>query len=218
MVSRYEYAHASASMQAKSQDSSRVLERGDFLVVVVADGGGGMRGGAAASRCLVSVVESAVADDRFAVEDLDTWVDLFHETDVGLAANGAGETTGVVVVLGPRGLVGVSTGNSEAWVVTPTEIDNLTVGQHTRQRLGSNRATPTTFRRPAPGDVLLVASDGLFKFAAREVIAGVVRAQAIGLAARNLVELVRLRSGKVAEDVAVVVVRRCDGLSASDTA
>jgi serine/threonine protein phosphatase PrpC len=178
------------------------------LVVVVADGGGGIRGGAAASRCLVAVVEAAVGDATFPLEDRESWPALFRETDAGLAANGAGETTGVVVVLGPRGLVGVSAGDSEAWLVAPTRIDNLTVGQHTEQRLGTRRTTPTPFQRSAPhGEVLVVASDGLFKFAARDVIASVVRTQSIGTAANNLVELVKLRSGKVAEDVAVVLVR-----------
>jgi serine/threonine protein phosphatase PrpC len=185
-----------------------VLERGDILVIVVADGGGGMRGGATASRSLVAVVESAVSDATFALADRESWIALFRETDAGLAANRAGETTGVVVVLGPLGLIGVSTGNSEAWLVAPERIDNLTVGQHTEQRLGTRGTTPTPFQRAAPhGAVLVVASDGLFKFAARDVIASVVRTQAISPAAENLVELVKLRSGKVAEDIAVVLVR-----------
>jgi serine/threonine protein phosphatase PrpC len=156
----------------------------------------------------VAVVEAAVSDATFALQDCESWVALFRETDAGLAANSAGETTGVVVVFGPRGLVGVSTGDSEAWLVAPTQIDNLTVGQHTEERLGTRRTTPTPFQRAALHDeAVVVASDGLFKFAARDVIARVVRTQAIGLAAKNLVELVKLRSGKVAEDVAVVLVR-----------
>jgi hypothetical protein len=65
----------------------------------------------------------------------------------------------------------------------------------------------TTFRRPAPNAAVLVASDGLFKFAAKDVIADIVRAQAIGPAAEDLVELLRPPSGKVAEDVAVGLVR-----------
>src|SRR5262249_9467668 len=142
------------------------------------------------------------------LEDRDAWVGLFRETDAGIAAHRAGETTGVVVALGPRGIVGVSTGNSEAWLVGLEWVDNLTVGQRTEGRLGARRTTPTPFQRAAPKPaVLVVASDGLFKFAAPDVIASVVRTQAIGPAAENLVELVKLRSGKVAEDVAVVLVR-----------
>jgi len=184
-------------------------------VVVVADGGGGLRGGADASRCLVTVVGAAVDDPGFAVERMQAWVELFETTDSSLEANGAGETTGVVVVLGPGGLVGVSAGDSEAWVVTRTAADNLTVGRQTKQRLGTNRVIPSTFERPALRGVLVVASGGLFKFAASAVIAHVVRSHAFGAAADQLVDLVRLRSGQVADDVAVVLVRENAGVGIS---
>jgi hypothetical protein len=104
------------------------------------------------------------------------------------------KTTGLVVVLGARGLMGISTGDSEAWVVTSSTVDNLTVGQHTRLRLGSSRATVTTFQRSLLAGVLVVATDGLFKYAAPDVIARIVRDNAIRAAAQGLVELVRLRS------------------------
>jgi serine/threonine protein phosphatase PrpC len=208
MATRYQYAQARAWARESSQDSCKVFERGELLVVVVADGGGGMRGGGAASRSLVAVVEAAVNDARFVLEDEAAWLALFRQTDAGLAANGAGETTGVVVVLGPRGIVGVSTGNSQAWLVSPAEIDDLTASQHTGDRLGSHRATSATFQRPKPPSdcLLVVASDGLFTFAGRGVIAALVRTRPLDLAAQNLVELVRLRSGKVPEDVSVVLV------------
>jgi serine/threonine protein phosphatase PrpC len=178
------------------------------LVVAVADGGGRTRGGEAASGSLVAIVGGAVSDRTFRLENAQSWVDLFRSTDAALAANSAHETTGVVVVLGARGLVGISTGDSEAWVVTSTGVDNLTVGQHTSHRLGSSYATATTFERSFLTGVLVVATDGLFKYAATAVIARIVRDNAIRAAAEGLVELVRLRSGKLAEDVAVVLVQQ----------
>lgn len=179
-----------------------------MLVVAVADGGGGMRSGEAASRSLVAIVEAAVGDPTFVVERPQPWLDLFHATDSALATSGAHETTGLVVVLTARGLFGISTGDSEAWVVTSTAVDNLTIGQHTRHRLGSNHATATTFERSFLAGVLVIGTDGLFKYAAPDVIARIVRGNAIGAAAEDLVELVRLRSGKHADDVAVVLVRQ----------
>jgi serine/threonine protein phosphatase PrpC len=169
-----------------------------------------MRSGEAASRSLVASVGHAVGDHAFPVEHAQSWVDLFRSTDSALAANSDHETTGLVVVLGAQGLVGISTGDSEAWVVTSTGVDNLTVGQHTRHRLGSNRATVTTFQRSFLAGVLVVATDGLFRYAAPEVIARIVRGNAIGAAAEGLVALVRLRSGKLVDDVAVVVVRQAE--------
>jgi serine/threonine protein phosphatase PrpC len=183
-----------------------VYERGDALVVVLADGGGSLRGGETASRSLVAVVEAAVHDPTFVLEDVRPWIDLFLATDAGLAANRAGETTGVVVVLGRHGFMGVSIGNSEAWVVKPVGLDNLTVGQHTKQRLGSNRATLAVFERPTLCGMLVIATDGLFAYAASEVIARTVRASKPGEAAGQLIELVRLRSGKVADDISMVLV------------
>jgi serine/threonine protein phosphatase PrpC len=209
-VTRYSHASALAWSSARSQDATQVFERDDVLVAVLADGGGSLRGGEAASRTLLAIVESAVNDRSFVLHDTRRWVELFHETDRALAAHGPKQTTGIVVVLGPRGLVGVSTGDSEAWLVTPTSSDNLTVGQQTKQRLGGNQVSAATFERPALTGTLLVASDGLFKYASAGVIANVVRASPIENAAKQLVELVRLRSGKVADDVSVLLVRRND--------
>ena len=93
-------------------------------------------------------------------------------------------------------------------VVTPQGVDNLTKGQYTRQRLGTRRAAVVIFERSSLAGVLVVATDGLFKFAATEVIAGIVRGGALADVPERLVELVRLRSGKVADDVAVVLVER----------
>lgn len=204
---RYEYARAVAASQVRSQDAVGVYARGDALVVVLADGGGGLYRGEAASRSLVAVVESAVADPQFALEAIRPWVDLFHATHKSLAANRAGETTGVVVVLARHGFIGFSIGNSEAWIVTLAGVDNLTVGQHTRHRLGGHQSTVVVFERPQLAGVLLVATDGLFKYASAPVIAGIVRQGTIAQAAERLLDLVRLRSGKMADDTAVVIVR-----------
>ena len=208
--SRYEHARATAASRVRSQDSVGVYVRGDVLVVALADGGGGMRRGEVASRSLVAVVEAAVGDPHFALEEVRPWIDLLRATDASLAANHAGETTGVVVVLGRHGFVGFSIGDSEAWVVSPAGVDNLTVGQHTRHRLGSKHGTLVPFERPQLAGVLLVATDGLFKYAAAPVIAGIVREGTVAEAADSLIDLVRLRSGNMADDVAVVLVRPDD--------
>src|SRR5260370_19613876 len=122
------YIRAFASNRLKSEDAAEVFERGDTLVVVLADGAGGIRGGAAASGALVAAVRAAVDDRAFPVDDARHWADLLRATDLALADRRAGETTGIVVAVGPRNLSGVSTGDSEAWVGTPTEIHDLTVG------------------------------------------------------------------------------------------
>jgi serine/threonine protein phosphatase PrpC len=211
MGQRYSYVRMLASNRERSEDAAEVFERDDAMVVVLADGAGGIRGGAMASGALVTAVSLAVEDRAFALSEPQSWAELLRATDASLASNRSGETTGVVIVLGDRGLIGVSTGDSEAWIVGSTQIDDLTVGQDTKRRLGSGRVAPTTFERPAFTGVLVVATDGLFKYASGDVIARIVRAGAIGTAAEQLVELVRLRSGSMADDVAVVLVAQSSG-------
>jgi PPM family protein phosphatase len=84
-------------------------------------------------------------------------------------------------------------------------------------RLGSSRATVTTFQRSFLAGVLVIATDGLFKYAARDVIARIVRDNAIRAAAQALVELVRLRSGEHADDVAVVLVQQAEAPDSADS-
>lgn len=67
---------------------------------------------------------------------------------------------------------------------------------------------PTPFPHGPLQGALLVATDGLFRFAARDVIARIVRENPVGLAAEKLIELVRLPSGKFSDDVAAILVGR----------
>jgi serine/threonine protein phosphatase PrpC len=202
----FRHVLAFASNRVRTEDAAEVFDRGDTVVVVVADGAGGIRGGATASSALVAAVKGTVSEPRLALTDKRLWADLLRTTDEVLAEKRAGEAAGVVVAVGPFGLVGASTGDSEAWMVTATGVDDLTVGQQTKRRLGSGRVIPETFERPRLDGVLVVATDGLCKYAALDVIARVVRSDPIGVASEGLLELVRLPSGKFADDVAMVLV------------
>jgi serine/threonine protein phosphatase PrpC len=204
----YAYIRTVTSNRQSSEGIAEVFEQDEALIVVIADGAGGIRGGAAASRFLVDRVRSAITASSVAVEDVGGWRELFQSSDHDLAANHAGETSGVLVVLGPNGLIGVSAGDSEAWVVTSARVDDLTTGQHTKTRLGTGRAVPVTFQRAALEGVLLVGTDGLFKYAAKEVIARIVRANTLGGIAEHLVELVRLPSGRFADEAAIFLATR----------
>lgn len=199
------HARALASSRRHSEDRAEVFERDDAVVVVVADGAGGLRGGATAADAFVLAVSSAVADDAFDVENVAAWSSVFRKTDAELAAKMSGETTGILVVLTPRGLLGVSAGDSEAWVITESGIDNLTASQ-SKKRLGSGRAAPAAFFRPTLDAVLVVGSDGLFKCADAEAITEAARAGGPQEVTEKLVELVRLPSGAYQDDVGIVVV------------
>jgi serine/threonine protein phosphatase PrpC len=205
MPVRQAHARVVASGRRRSEDRAEVFDRDDGLVVVVADGAGGMAGGALASDALVETARAVARNPTLDLHDAALWTALFEEVDAALAVKMAGETTGVVVAIGPGGLTGASVGDSEAWVVTTTSIDDLTRNQN-RRRLGSGRATPVPFARTSREGVLVVATDGLFKYSRPERIAEVVRASAFEHTAERLVELVRLRTGDFQDDVGVVVV------------
>lgn len=198
------HASASAACRSASEDRAAVLARGDSLVVVVADGAGGMSGGAAAATALVAAVTDA-CNATAPLRDTATWLRLFEDVDRDLAAGMQGETTGIVVVLSPHGLVGASVGDSAAWIVGDDGVDDLTRAQR-KARLGSGRAMPVAFHRERLEGVLVVGTDGLFKYAAPSTIAEAVRGCRPEDAATRLLGLVRLPSGAYQDDVAVVVV------------
>jgi hypothetical protein len=162
----HKYACLLASGRKKTEDRAVVIERGDSLVIVVADGAGGTIGGAAASDALVGGVGAALADNTFDAEDGPSWSTLFSDIDAKLAKATTGETTGVVIAVSPRVVLGVSAGDSQAWVVGSKEMDDLTAGQ-SKKRLGSGRAVPVFFSRPSLEGTLIAGTDGLFNYVPR---------------------------------------------------
>lgn len=186
-----------------TEDRTDVTEHGGVLLVVVADGAGGMRGGSTASEALVDAVRSRLAKsiDPY---DIRAWSELFNETDAALARVLGGETTAVLVVIGEHGVVGVSAGDSEAWLVSATAIDRLTEGQ-SRQRIGSGRSSATPFHRRSLEGTLVVGTDGLFKYVDAASISAACGASVID-AADRLAGLPRLASGAYPDDVAAVLV------------
>jgi serine/threonine protein phosphatase PrpC len=199
------FAIATASSRRLSEDRAEMFPIGESIVVVVADGAGGVRGGAMASNAVVEAVRAKVASAPLDLYDMEDCFRVFRAVDADLARSPTGgETTAVVIVVGPRGIAGVSAGDSEAWLVGDG-VDTLTEGQD-RARLGTGRARSTSFRRHAPQGLLVVATDGLFKAARSESIVACCAGDDVAGIAKGLVELPRLPSGAYADDVAVVVV------------
>lgn len=201
----FSFATVSAAAGSCSDDRAEVFEHEDTLIVVVADGAGGLAGGARASDAVVDAVRSRIAARPFDPYNLRAWSEELTTADAELARRmEAGETTAVIVVVGPYGVVGASVGDSEAWVVG-RRTHRLTEKQE-RARLGTGRCRPTTFHRRHVDGVLVVATDGLFRHARSEAIANGCAAADATTAARTLVGLPKLRSGTYPDDVAVVVV------------
>ncbi|MBA3465111.1 MAG: serine/threonine protein phosphatase [Deltaproteobacteria bacterium] len=164
----------------------------DALVVALADGAGGTGNGAAAAQAVIDAV--AARQD---------WQAL----DEDPARLGHGQTTAIVLTVDANGIEGASVGDSEAWLIGD-EVTELTARQVRKPLLGSG-CMPVGFAAgPIGTATLLVASDGLVRYAKQQDIARIARGADLVAAARALVELVRLPSGGLQDDVAVVLVRR----------
>ena len=132
-------------------------------------------------------------------------LDVFHGDAQALDQVSLAVPDGAIVaIVGSYGVMGVSVGDSEAWVVGPRG-DCLTERQD-RARVGSRRCRPTTFHRSRLEGVLVVGTDGLYKHARGETIVTSCAGEDMATIADRLVELPRLPSRAYPDDVAVVVV------------
>lgn len=185
----------------RSQDRAAVIPRGEWLVAVVADGAGNSARGATAADAVLEAVRAAEAP--YSAEG---FVELLIGLDDRLEEGG--ETTAVVVAIGPSLIVGASVGDSIAWLLG-SDVDDLSGEQLVKPLIGSGGAKPIGFTRARPAAAtLLLASDGLAKYANGEVIVATLReSTTLDDAPSALVDLVRLTSGTLQDDVGLVIAR-----------
>src|SRR5262249_7442164 len=103
--------------------------------------------------------------------------------------------------------VGASVGDSEAWLIGEDRHVALTARQHAKPGLGTGMARPVPFRSRFTAGTLLVATDGLFKYADADAICATARDSDPGAAASRLIELVRPSAGTLPDDVALILCR-----------
>jgi serine/threonine protein phosphatase PrpC len=187
------------------QDRAEYFRYGSDLIVVVADGAGGMSGGAEAAEFVVQQVRKAIESASLKVEELR---EFLISIDQQMAAAGHfGETTCVIVALSTGRITGASVGDSGAWIISRTGIEDLTAHQCRKPFVGSGRAIPVGFDRRGLDGTLLVASDGLLKYTSPERIAATALSSDFEQAAKDLIKLVQYPSGAFPDDISVVLVR-----------
>ncbi len=120
---------------------------------------------------------------------------------------GPGESTAVVVDVQADRLCGASVGDSQAWVVKGADITDLTVCQHRKPLLGSGEADPVGFSHGRLYGLLIVATDGFCNYVKRDEMVKTLPYGDFATMPKRLVDLVRLRSGKLNDDVGIVVCR-----------
>jgi PPM family protein phosphatase len=187
-----------APRRGEGQDRAIAVPCEHGVVIALADGAGGVSGGAQAA--------AAVCDAAAAIATRpDDWSRLLAELDH--AQIGRGQTTAVVLWVTRDGVVGASAGDSGAWIVRDDAVEDLTSHQRKTPLIGDGAVVTAIDAGPLAGGTLIVASDGLLKFARHEDVARLVRGADLAAAAGALVELVRLPSGELPDDVSIVLCR-----------
>lgn len=187
----------------RAQDRAAVIPRGEWVVFIVADGAGNSVAGATAADAVLDAMRAMEAP--FTAEKIGEKL-----TAVDDALESGGETTAVVVAIGPMEIVGASVGDSIGWLVGKAgAADDLSEGQLVKPLIGSGGAKPIGFTRARPAaGTLLLASDGLAKYAKAEVIVEALRTMtSLNDAPSTLVDLVRMKSGTLQDDVGIVIAR-----------
>jgi serine/threonine protein phosphatase PrpC len=184
--------------RGRGQDRVRLLALERGLFAVIADGAGGLVGGAAAADAICHALVYADSSNR---ED---WLTRRDQMLAGSSSTGC--AAAVVVSISEDGTIdGASVGDCEAWIFGQGGPIELTESQHRKPLLGTGAAAPVRFTAHLSNGTLLVASDGLWKYMKHAAIAGMAVIRPLEAAVAALVDGVRLRSGALQDDVAVMI-------------
>jgi serine/threonine protein phosphatase PrpC len=170
-------------------------------LVGVADGAGGVSGGAATADAFCRALRDCVGARPAA------WEVWMAHLDGALAASGRlGLAAAVVVeIRDDATLLGASVGDCEASILLSGEWHDLTGGQQRKPLFGSGQCRPVAFSGSLAKETLVIGTDGLWKYAPREQIREAASRSPLDAAATALVDGVRLQSGRLQDDIAVLV-------------
>jgi len=185
-----------------NEDRLQVFCSGNRWTIALADGAGGTSGGASAAS---HAVDAAAAFGR-TLRDSSAWCSFLADLDKQLdLTRGAGQTTLVVLQVAGGCVEGASVGDSAAWLVTDSAVVDLTQRQHRKPLLGSGAATPAPVERCPLTGRLVVATDGLFNYVARNKLVALSLLSPVEAAVDALIQEARLPNGTLQDDIAVVL-------------
>jgi len=193
---------SAAAGNRENQDRGAVIVGQSACVLIVADGAGGLSGGLEAAVLAIEIAERNC--DCFG--DSSACANFLQDLDRQICEDKiAGETTCAIAVATDDQIFGASVGDSGVWIIAGNEVLDLTRRQVRKPLIGSGSANPMGFLRHRIQGRLLLASDGLLKYASRERIATTIWETNNEKCASALIEIVRLPSGELPDDVTVIV-------------
>jgi PPM family protein phosphatase len=185
------------------QDAFFVFNANDAIYFCLADGAGGTSGGKEASLFMTHCSNLIELEKLKTPEDFEEYL---RKMDFEIYQTPLlGESTVIVGKIQDGNVIGASVGDSECWLFNKSFDYELTSMSINRPLLGSSEAKPIAFGPFELDGVLLIGSDGLFKYADCKKIKDLALSP-ISIA-KDYSSLARLKSGKYSDDIAVIEVR-----------
>jgi serine/threonine protein phosphatase PrpC len=199
-MSAFETAFATETYRDRNEDRLLVLQTDNRTVVAVVDGAGGVGSGDVAAETVIAEIRNEFEHIHSALE----WSEFLTQLDCRV---GVGQATAVIVDIRSYGVAGASVGDCQAWMLSGESIIDLTEKQIRKPLLGSGTARPIGFTRSKLEGTLMIGSDGLFNYAKRDAIIRAIATTEFFSIPRACVDLVRLPSGELWDDISVVAIR-----------
>lgn len=181
------------------QDRYGIVPHEGGVFAVLSDGAGGSGHGREAAEAVVRGLVERPARDAA------TMGKRMVEVDDALAASHGGQATALAFFLGAGGLVGAGVGDTELWWREGGTWHDGTANVTRKPLLGTGAATVVELGGPVP-DVLIAATDGLWKYAAPFEVLRLVDAHPDD--PLRVLDPLWLASGGLPDDVTVVIARR----------
>jgi serine/threonine protein phosphatase PrpC len=201
------YASATKSASSKNDDIISLKEQDGEVSVLLADGATGFGFGHLAAQALADYFQSSYESQatsrkakRFLIE-----ADEAVRQACADEAEGA-DTTGIVLSLLDGRIEGASAGDSQA-IVFGSSTYELTGKQRRKPRIGNGAYAEDFTGRIAAGDVMVVATDGLWNQVKLDHVSkAVLTASGLDQAVAKLLAMAKTSAGKFDDDVSVVCV------------
>jgi serine/threonine protein phosphatase PrpC len=180
----------------------------DCWVCLVADGQGGQAGGREAAQLACrAALDAALACQPEGLIETATWSDILRQADAAVAADpDAGFTTLVGLCVYRSRVVGASSGDSAALVISGGKARELTADQRKNPPVGCGAAVAVPFAVAVtvPWRVL-VMSDGVWKYVGWDRVTEIARRACGPLVITELQEAARLPGSERFQDDFTVV-------------